>query len=179
MSFKSFLPAVVTLAVLSGCSPKIPFTQRVREQYNLSGDELKRIQFYISDPLVLQRGTNENAKATEEGTLVIKSGSNVEQVYFKRNTPGAVSSVVDAQKMTVSFEDGAEKYLVFGSENDRSGYYRVQAVNWDKSGKGKINYGGQTYYAAPGSQDAILMFKMKSLRKLRVDQKVVKGKKIN
>ncbi len=169
---------LITL-MLASCSPKIPFTQTIRDQYKLDASELKHIQFYLSDPIVLRRGDNkENQKSTEEGTLVVKSGKDLEQVVFKGNTPGAVSEIVDGQKITIAFEDGAEKYLVFGSSGDRNGYYKLQALQWSGE-RGKINYGGQTYYSNRGSDKAILLFKMKSLRNVKVDEKIVKGKKVN
>ena len=62
---------VITM-MLASCSPKIPFTQAIRDQYKLDAAELKHIQFYLSDPIVLRRGDNkENQKSTEEGTLIV------------------------------------------------------------------------------------------------------------
>ncbi len=169
---------VITM-ILASCSPKIPFTQAIRDQYKLDAAELKHIQFYLSDPIVLRRGDNkENQKSTDEGTLIVKSGKDLEHVVFKGNTQGAVSEIVDGQKITVAFEDGAEKYLVFGSSGDRNGFYKLQALQWSGE-RGKINYGGQTYYSNRGSDKAILLFKMKSLRDVKVDEKIVKGKKVN
>ncbi|CAN5552101.1 hypothetical protein BH11BAC2_BH11BAC2_21570 [soil metagenome] len=171
-----FFSGVIVL--LSSCSPKIPFTQSIREQYKLTAEDMKGIQFYLSDPVALRRGaSSENQKATEEGTLIVKSGKSYEEVNFKANTPGVVEQIVDVNKITVAFEDGKEKYLVFGSGNDRNGYYRLQAIGWE-GGKGKINYGGQTYFSNVGSDATILFFKMKSLKDIKVDSKTVKGKKI-
>lgn len=164
--------------LVTSCSPKIPFTQNVRDKYKLSDNDLKAIQFYVSDAVILRRGEDlGREKGTDDGTLVIKSGKNLEQIVFKRNTACVVGQAVDNAKLTMSFEDDAKKFLVFGSDNDANGYYTLKALEW-VGGKGKINYGDQTYYTNPGSQKTFLMFKMKSLRKISVDQKVVKGKKV-
>jgi hypothetical protein len=172
---------LASIAITSvSCSPKIPFTQSLRDQYKLSPEELKHIQFYLSDPVVLRRGTtSESQKSTEDGTLIVKSGKDLEQVVFKANTAGAIEEVVDDKKFTVAFEEGNEKFLVFGSNSDRNGYYRLQALQWQNNGKGKINYGGQTYFSNSGSDQSYLLFKMKSLRNLKIQEKVVKGKKVN
>ena len=171
------LIAAIAVLFLTSCSPKIPFTQSIREQHNLSEAEIRKIQFYLSDPVLLRRGTSDSQKATEEGTLVIKSGKNLEQVSFKAKTPGAVDAVISNNTLKVSFEEGAEKGLIFST--DKQGYYNLQALSWDRNGRGTINYDGQTYYAAPGSRNAILMFKMKSLKDVKIKEKVVKGKKVN
>ena len=174
---KKDILALCTLAVLTSCSPKIPFTQTIRDQNSLTAEELQRIQFYLSDPVILRRGNSQSQKATEEGALVIKSGKNIEQVSFKSNTPGTVSEVVSNAALKMSFEEGPEKVLVFSA--DKNGYYSLKALTWDKDGRGTINYGGQTYTAAPGSSNAVLLFKMKSLKKVKVKENVVKGKKLN
>ena len=170
--------ALVCLALFNACSPKVPFTQQIREQYKLNPDELRRIQFYLSDPVVLRRmEQSEREKKTEEGKLVIESGSSLNQLTFKANTPGLVDGVVDANTIKISFEDGAEKYMVFGSARSRNGYYVLQGLPAD-NGRVKINYAGQSWIAGRGSEQAVLLFKMKSVRKLRVNDNVAKGKKL-
>ncbi|MBL7922993.1 MAG: hypothetical protein JNL88_02225 [Bacteroidia bacterium] len=173
------LPGVMFLFLLASCAPKIPFTQAIREQYKLSPEEMKGIQYYLSDPVALRRGeTNENQKSTEDGKLVVESGRSIDQVTIKANTEGAMEQAVDLKTITVAFEEGAEKQLVFSSNRSRNGYYTLQALSWE-NGRGKINYGGQTWYSNPGSDKAILLFKMKSIRKLRVNEKVARGRKVN
>ena len=177
-SIKNNLFIGIVIVLLSSCSPRVPFTQAVREQYKLTAEDLKHIQFYISDPVYLRRGSNaQNEKATDQGTLVVKSGNTVEQVVVKKNTPGAVDEDVDADQLSVAFEDGADKHLIFGSKSDQYGYYHLLALSWDK-GRGKINYGSETYYSNVGSDQAILMFRMKSLKEFKVTNKVAKGKVI-
>ena len=164
--------------LLASCSPKIPFSQAIRDKYKLSDDDLKKIQFYLSDAIVLKRGEDlGREKGTDNGALVIKSGKNIEQIVFKRNTSCVTDQVVDKTKLAVSFEDGGNKFLVFGSEGDADGYYSLKALNWT-GGKGEIKYGEPTYYSNSGSQKTFLMFKMQSLRKINVDEKVVKGKRV-
>ncbi|MBK9319367.1 MAG: hypothetical protein IPM91_11410 [Bacteroidetes bacterium] len=157
---------------------QIPFTQAVRDQYKLTPEELKGIQFYLSIPLLYEKGeANENQKSTEDGKLIIESGKTIDQVTIKIKY-GRCRKCSDLKSLTVSFEEGAEKYLVFSSIKSRNGFYSLQALNWE-NGRGKVSYAGQTWYASPGSDQAILLFKMKSIKKLRVNEKVAKGRKVN
>ena len=65
MNRNNLIIAGIILFFLSSCSPKIPFTQTVRDQYQLTPEEIKGIQFYLSDPITLRRGeTNEQQKTT-------------------------------------------------------------------------------------------------------------------
>ena len=179
MNRNNLIIAGTILFFLSSCSPKIPFTQTVRDQYQLTPEEIKGIQFYLSDPITLRRGeTNDQQKTTEEGKLIIQSGRTIDQVTIKAKTPGAVDVVADNKTLKVAFEDGAEKSLVFSSENNRNGYYSLRALKWNND-KGEVNYGGQTFYSNQGSGQCVLIFKMKSIRKLRINEKVAKGRKVN
>ena len=171
------LALVVTL--LSSCSQQlVPFTQQVRDQYHLQPEELKSIQFYFSNSFVLRRGENNDTKETRNGELTVMNDSKIEEVIIKAGTPCVINSVVDGNKVKVSFEDDFNKHLVFGSLNNTDGYYTLMALDW-KNGKGKVNYGENTYYSSPGSKDVFLALKMKSLKRLKVDQKVVKGATVN
>lgn len=167
------------LLLLSSCSQKlVPFTQQVRDQYHLQPDEMKSIQFYFSNSFVLRRGENNDTKETRNGELTVMNDAKIEEVIIKAGTPCIVNSVVDGNRVTVSFEDDLNKYLVFGSLHNTDGYYTLMALEW-KGGKGKVNYGENTYYSSPGSKDVFLALKMKSLKRLKVDQKVVKGATVN
>ncbi len=163
---------------LYGCSPKVPFTQEIRQKYNLSEIELKGLQFYTSHDIVLRRGeTSPNEKITQDGTLKVQDGKKVEEIVIKAGTPGVIDQVIDGNRLTIRFEDGANKYIVFGDMSNRNGYYTLMALDWN-SGRGKVNYGEKTYFSNSGSAGIYLKFKMKELRRYEKEQKVVKGIKL-
>jgi hypothetical protein len=176
---KTRYPALAILLIfLASCGPSLsPFTQQIREQYKLTPEEMKGIQFYISNTFVLRRGEDNFEKGTTKGELQVMKDRYVEEVVIKAGTPCVIREVLDGNRVTISFEEGNSKYLVFGSIRNQDGYYTLQAMEWVK-GKGKINYGEKTYFSSEGSRDIFLTFKMKSLEKFRGEQKVVKGKKV-
>ena len=164
---------------MHSCAPRIPFTQSLREQYKLTDDELKSLQFYASNNIVLNRGEKSvREQATDKGTLTLKSGQYVEQVIIKAGTPGLVEKIIDRNRVALSFEIGENKMLEFGATdpktNDR---YTLLAPKWDGN-KGLIDYGGNKYYSDPGSGNVYILFKMRKLHKFKKEQRVVKGRKI-
>jgi len=180
MNTKINIGAATFLAlILFSCSPKIPFTQSIREQHSLSDSDLKSLQFFNSHDIILNWAES-NAKEQDmvDGTLTIKSGKSVEQVIIKAGTPGIAERVPGTKSIAVSFEFGENTGLVFGtsktSYNDR---YTLMAPAW-KENKGKIQYSGKTYYTSGRSGDTYLQFKMKRLNKIIRKQRVVKGRKI-
>lgn len=172
---KSNLHLVFLILLLASCSPSlVPFTQQLKDKYKLKPEELKSIQFYFSNTFVLRRGENTDKKVTENGELTLMKDSKVEEILIKAGTPCIVKEIVDNDRVTISFEDNGKNYLVFGSVNNRDGYYTLMALEW-KGGKGEINYGENTYYSSAGSQNVFLALKVKSLEKFNVEQKVAKG----
>ena len=180
MNLTKNLLFLFVLAILgSGCSPKLPFSQHIREQYNLNDAALKGLQYYNSHEIVLNRAeSSADEQGTVEGTLVIESGKSVEQVIIPAGTPGIAEKVPNTNSISISFELGENTALVFGTSNATSnGRYTLMAPAW-KQEKGKINYNGKTYYTSRGSGDTYLEFKMKRLNKVIRKQRTVKGRKI-
>ena len=77
------------LVLISACSPKLtPFTQRVYDEFDWSVDDLKQVQFYLSDDIVLNRKVSQGETAISGGKIKVLDGQKVEQVVFKAGTPG-------------------------------------------------------------------------------------------
>ncbi len=172
---KRYFPFLVMIVLMTSCSSSlVPFTQQLRDKHKLKPEELKSIQFYFSNTFVLRRGENTNKKETTNGELTVVNDSKVEEIIIKAKTPCVIKEIIDGNRVTISFEDNGNNYLVFGSVSNRDGYYTLMALEW-KGGKGEINYGEQTYFSSPGSKDVFLALKVKSLEKFKVEQKVAKG----
>ena len=178
-NFSYLLILTAAILFISSCAPKVQFTQSIREKYKLTENEIRALQFYNSHDIVLNRGERKNEEqGTEEGTLTIKTGNYIEQVTIKAGTPGIVEKVIDGKRIAVSYEVGEGNFLVFGSTNpENRGRYTILASEWVNN-KGKLEYGGKTFYAAPGSGNIYLLFKMRKLHQYRKEERVVKGRKI-
>ncbi len=141
---KRYYPFIVMVFLMTSCSSSlVPFTQQLRDKHQLKPEELKSIQFYFSNTFVLRRGENTNKKETTNGELTVLKDSNVEELIIKAGTPCVIKEIIDGNRVTISFEDNGNNYLVFGSVNNRDGFYTLMALEW-KSGKGEVNYGDQT-----------------------------------
>lgn len=177
-AYKNLLLLAVIPLMLTACSPKrIPFTQQLRDKYKLKPEELRSLQFYLSNDLKLSRLDQQIKKKTTDGELTVLKDEVAEEFIFKAGTPCVILDVIDAEMVRVSFESGGNKYLVFGSLKNYDGYYTLQAIDW-KNDRGKVNYGEKMYLTSPGSRDVFLAIKMKSLEKFRLDQKVIKGQEV-
>ena len=174
------LVLVVLFAFLAAsCRSTVPFTQSLRQQYSLNEAELKSIQFYTSDPIVLRRGEIERKEVatTRTGTLEVKSGHEMEEVIIPAGTPCLVEKVVDGERVAMRFGQGAKEYLVFGSLNQRDGYYTLQALDWQK-GIGQVQYSDNMYTTNRGANQTYLLIKLKSVRQFKKSSTYVKGQRL-
>lgn len=182
MKRPNFSPIVIIAAfalLAASCGSTVPFTQSLRQQYNLTEVELKSIQFYTSDPIVLRRGETERKEVatSRTGTLEVKSGHEMEEVIIPAGTPCLVEKVVDGERVAMRFGQGAKEYLVFGSLNQRDGYYTLQALDWQK-GVGQVQYSDSMYNTNRGANQTYLLIKMKSVRQFKRSSTYVKGQKL-
>lgn len=162
----------------SSCGPKLsPLTQRLVEAQNWSEDELKQIQFYLSEDLILSREARDGTSEIRNGQVKIIDGREVEQVVFKRNTPGVFVFSPKTQRMAVSFERDDENYLVFGPNPKAGNRYVILASEWGRR-SGKVTYAGKQWRVNSSDAYASLLIPLKRLRNQDVKGKVVGGRKL-
>lgn len=174
--FAAALLGVVT--IFSSCQSLTPFTNTTRTTYNLDEAKLKKMQFYISSDIMLQRGEKgANAQELDEdGKLVISESASLDNISVDGKTPGVCVKVIDDTKLAISFFETDDQYLVFGDPNNRGRYY-LMGADW-KNGKGKITFGGKTYYIMPGGASAYLKFEMKKVKDYKTSSKKAKGRTV-
>ena len=164
-----------SLAV-SGCaSQRVAFTQHLRTQYELTGEGLKKLQYYLSSDVTLQREfRSEEGEVSGSHTLVRKEGGLVEQVIVRAGTPG-IATEVGETSIAVSFEPGSSLY--FGSpasDRDPDRKYKLSAKRWEDD-YGELEYNGKTFYAVDGSGRAFLTVVLESLNAVEERKKVLPG----
>jgi len=143
---------------VSSCGPKLrPFTDRMYVNSGFSENELKRIQFYVSNDIVLQRRIDGSKARIESGKIKVIDGAQYEEVIIRRNTPGVFSFQADGEDIAVSFEGKPSvNYLIFGPSRRRNGEYVLRAAKWERD-YGVITYMGTQYTTPASSAFASLM----------------------
>jgi hypothetical protein len=171
--------SIGVVTILSSCQKTIPFTNTVRTKYNLDETKLKRMQFYVSSDIMLQRGERgqNSQELDEDGKLIVSSTASLDNISVDGKTPGVCVKVLGGNKLAISFFESDDQYLVFGDPNNR-GRYNLMGAEW-KNGKGKINFGGKVYYIMPGGAGAYLKFEMKKIKDYKTTSTKAKGRTVN
>jgi hypothetical protein len=175
---KSIYTLTVLLALgLISCTPElVPFTERVQQETGLSNNQLKKVQFYNSTPIVLYRELTRNTTEVVAGQIKMVDGRKIEEIVIAPNTPGVIVNTSD-NRLGISFEEGSDRYLIFGENRYRSGAYTVLARDWQDN-VGLLRYDGKDYKISRQSAATMLLINMEKLRDLRVNSRTAKGRTV-
>ena len=173
--------AALFLAVLflQSCSNKLtPFTKKLQNQFDWTESELERIQFYLSDDVVLRRTLGAGDSRISRGKIKVVDGREVEQIIFKKGTPGVLLFSPKQNRMAISFEEDSDRYLMFGPNPQVGGKYVLLAKDWDRR-IGQVTYDSKVYTTTAESALSCLMVDLDKQRKLEYKSTTVGGRKID
>lgn len=190
-------PALLLIILSSSCVKTVTFSHSMRERVNLLDDDLKKVQFYVSEKIVIQREfVNWRTEINQDHDLRQIGNHYLETVIINPDTPGIVVEVND-DELHVSFEPDPNFYLVFchncSEKSENSDLYTL--LSWkmkvedvekventvlygDMSDDAKLyftEYGNQDFYIANNANQVYLKLKDKVDKSFRKTRKVLPG----
>lgn len=162
---------------LAGCSSDhIAFTQKIRSHYQLGSEELKKLQFYISDEVAFKKSMQSpELYVIQKGKLYTKEQAILDEVIVKKHTPGiAVGEFFSDYELAISFEEGADLPFKATAQN---GYYHLKRIGDDNRAM-QLNYQGQSYGLANLTAQPYLLISQEALKKLVEHKKVLAGREV-
>jgi hypothetical protein len=177
---KTLILACFAMMALSSCAPRLShLTQDLYERNRWTDAELKRIQFYLSDDIVLRRQLGGAASEIVNGKVRVINGQKVDEIIIPNGTPGVFLFSPKANRFAVAFENGStERYLMFGPNPKAGDRYVLLAKEWDRA-EGKVTYDGQEYNVNYGSAFAGLMLDLRRVEEVNRNSRVVNGRRID
>lgn len=173
------IAAVLGVLLLSSCSHKLtPFTERLQDDFAFEEEDLKRIQFYLSDDIVLDRNIGVEESRITDGKIKVIDGREVEEIIFKKGTPGVLLFSPKSNRLAISFEEDSDKFLMFGPNPKVGGRYVLLAKDWNRR-VGKVSYDGRTYRTNADSALASLLVDLDAYTDVDYNSQKVKGRKVN
>ena len=101
------LAAVAAAVVGTGCAKYAPFTHELRAAHQLSAEDIKNLQFYVSHEITLRRELKTDSRQiTGTHKLLVTAGKTIEEVVVEERTPG-VAVNVGPRSIEISFEEGS------------------------------------------------------------------------
>ncbi|MBK8702004.1 MAG: hypothetical protein IPN29_21515 [Saprospiraceae bacterium] len=167
------------LLAFTSCSPSLtPFSQQLYDRYRWSDDELKHIQFYLSDDIVLHKKGDASEAQIVEGKIRINKENTGERITIKKGTPGVLLFSPKSNRFAISFhENDDSKYLMFGPNEAINGKYALLAKDWEKY-RGTVTYQDQPYTVNSDDAMSVLLVDLKKATRNKIEVREEKGRKV-
>jgi hypothetical protein len=149
----------------------------MQNTYEWDENDLKQIQFFLSSDIVLHRELAEGESVIEDGRITIREGRRVEEIIIPEGTPGILAFMPKINRMAIAFEDGTDKFLMFGPNPKRNGRYVLLASDWDQR-EGEVTYNGKKYRTPSTSAYAELLVDLDKMNQVTVKRRKAKGRTI-
>ncbi|MCF8465036.1 MAG: hypothetical protein K9G41_09350 [Flavobacteriales bacterium] len=182
---KKLLP-FAAFVLLSSCSiNRMYLTVDTKQQIEKAGVDIKQVQFYNSEEIVLARQLNKGELKVAEGKVRIENGQSIEEIIIPANTPG-ICELNDEKTLKVSFDTGDGKSIPFlverkGDMVTSGSYFKIGAKQWVRTSRGeqvgKVDYQGQIYNLIRGVNSRLMIDKS-VLNKVDRSTHVAKGRKL-
>ncbi|MBT8234001.1 MAG: hypothetical protein KJN84_15315 [Bacteroidia bacterium] len=178
MKTYSIFFALMAVIVFGSCSKSLTyFTDDLYNDNRWTEQELKRIQFYLSEDIRLERVYSNGGSNIENGQIKIRDQKKVDEVIIRKGTPGVLVFSPNSNRFALSFDEDSDKYLMFGPNEKARGRYVLLAKNWKKRG-GIIAYGKNEYRTTSESAYAALMVDVSKARKVSKRSDTASGRRV-
>ena len=182
---KKLIP-LAAVVLFSSCSiNRMYLTVDTKQQIEKAGVDIKQVQFYNSEEIVLSRQLSKGELKVAEGKVRIENGQSIEEIIIPANTPG-VCELNDEKTLKVSFDTGDGKSIPFlverkGDVVTSGSYFKIGAKQWVRTSRGeqvgKVDYQGQIYNLVSGANSRLMIDKS-VMNKVDRNTHVAKGRKL-
>ncbi len=154
---KFIAPVAPPIVVESAPAPEqdsmIPFTRELYNRLRTSNQDIRKLQFFVDQTIILSRGLSQDKLYIDQGKVVNQFGVNENKIELPALTPGIVEAI-DPDGLRVSFES-ANNNLKFINNKYSPEFFIFSGTNWDDKGTAEVNYKGSTYRASCGTCSSI------------------------
>jgi hypothetical protein len=174
---KIILPAILTMLFLSSCyNSKIPFTYELKSKLDSHNLDVRNVQFYNSDRIVIRRVVPLDEAKLNNGEISLENGKTIDEVIINKETPG-VCKLAGNYILGISFEDGNMKTFDF-ELNKMSKTFDLK-IKSDDQQSGRIAYDSAIYILQPSRKIPILLIEKDDKYIYQLNQRVLKGQRVN
>ncbi|HEY5405606.1 MAG TPA: hypothetical protein VIJ92_00900 [Ginsengibacter sp.] len=158
----------------------VPFTKDLLDRINSSNLDIKKVQFFIDQRLILRRTLGSQKSDIKGGQIIFENGSYIHEVIIPKYTPG-ICDGFEGDRISISFEL-QNNDIKFGPHGNNQESFTLSARNWN-NGTGEITYDNATYTvkcaACPNVAVTTLLVKKSEAHKLQKTQRIVRGRKVS
>ena len=184
------LPLVLPFIFLHSCSAPnqltangnlfVPFTKDLEDRIVSNNLDIKKVQFFIDQRLILRRTLGSQKSDIKGGQILFENGVYIHEVIIPKYTPG-ICEGIDGDRILISFEL-KNNDIKFGPHGDNQQSFTLSARNWS-NGTGELTYDNATYTVkcatCPNVAVTTLLVKKSEAHRLQKTQRIVRGRRVN
>ena len=196
------LSAIVFIGFLTGCGgPKktvqplvseprrmempvkdeyVPFTKDIYQKLLANKIDLKAVQYFVDQQLVLSRNLDNNKMEVVNGIIKTSNGNKVDEVVIPIYAKG-ICELVEGDGLRISFEEGTN-FKFLNSKAYSPDNFIFAGANW-KDGSCDIDYKNVRYRVNCGTcssaADAKLVVKQSFLDNNNINSRTLKGRSVS
>ena len=158
----------------------VPFTKDLQDRIISSNLDIKKVQFFIDQRLILRRSLGSQKSDIKGGQILFENGLYIHEIIIPRYTPG-ICEGVDGDRIAISFEL-KNNDIKFGPHGDNQQSFTLSARNWN-NGAGELTYDNATYTVkcatCPNVAVTTLLVRKSEAHRLQKTQRIVRGRRVN
>ncbi len=180
IKFQPIQPRIENQTKQSDPDVMIPFTRDLYNRLRQANQDIRKLQFFVDQTIILSRGTSQDKLFIDRGKLVNQSGMNENKIELPALTPGIVE-LIEPDGMRISFES-ANNNIKFINNKYSPEFFIFSGNNWE-NGTAEIDYKGTTYRASCGTcssvAEAKLVVRQKDIMAGDTKSYIIGGRTIN
>ncbi len=145
IKFQPIQPRIETQTKQADPDVMIPFTRDLYNRLRSANQDIRKLQFFVDQTIILSRGTSQDKLFIDQGKLVNQSGMNENKIELPALTPGIIE-LIEPDGMRISFES-ANNNIKFINNKYSPEFFIFSGNNWE-NGTAEIDYKGTTYRAS-------------------------------
>lgn len=165
--------AAIVASGAGGCIRTVPLTSKLISKYDLSHDDLKRLQYYVSDDVIMQIEVSQSEAKRHGAGLKWRKDRFVHEVEIMENLPGIAEDISD-NILGISFKAGSTFRFTLAADRDGKFYMTPDRV---VDGNYIFEYNGQEYTTSSTSH-VYLLVESKGLSEFRREREVLPGRRV-
>jgi len=163
--------------------PFVPFTRELFDKLSANNIDVKLVQFYIDQQLVLTRNLSNDQVTVKNGVIKFNNGKYVNEVVFPQYTPVVVDAI-EGDGLRVSAETGTNTLKFLNSKQYSPVNYIFNPDRWGKDGACEVNYNNNKYSvlcptcSTNSPNEAKLVVKQSAFDNLDRQSTIIKGRTV-
>jgi len=164
--------------------PYVPFTRELFDKLSANNIDVKLVQFYIDQQLVLTRFLSNDQVTVKNGVIKFNNGQYVNEIVIPQYTP-VVCEAVEGDGLRVNAENSSGTTLKFLNSKQYSPVnYIFNPDKWNKDGTCEVMYNGNKYSvvcptcSTNSPNEAKLVAKQSAFDNLDKKSIIVPGRKV-